>query len=99
MFVIRQRVLHLATPGEPFIERLEEHLGVAEAVGDALRCDWIFVIAGIADERPPGAIGFAKKVWDEAGSGKTLFAPAAIEAFRQFGNGFPDLAHEFSFNV
>ena len=60
-----------------------EQLGVAERVGDAVAGDRVAVVAGVADERPPGAGGLEHVVRQPGGGPDRRRDPGAAHALRR----------------
>ena len=52
-----------AAPARAACERVGEQLGVAEGVGDAVAGDRVAVVAGVADQRPAGAVRARARSW------------------------------------
>ena len=59
--VVGHRVVVGASLGERVVEGRRHRLGVTERVGDPERRDRVLVVAGVADERPPRAVGLEEE--------------------------------------
>jgi hypothetical protein len=49
-----ERVFERLSTGQSRVDGIGQELGVPDRVRDALGQDGVFVVAGVADERPPG---------------------------------------------
>src|SRR5262249_34992316 len=81
--IVREGFLQRTTAREPLVTRLDQQLGSAEGVSDPLRGDWVLVIAGIAHQRPAGAIGPAEEVGQVGRAGEALLPLALAHPLRK----------------
>ena len=94
-FVPGKRLVQRLAPVEAGVERLDEQLCIAEGIADTGGREGIFVIAGIADQRPARTVRLAEEVGQIAGPEKAFCAspPAytlrelegTIQAFKKAG--------------
>ena len=69
--------------GKTGVNGLRQRLGIAEGVADTLCRHRVLVVAGVADERPAGAVRLSEEVGYIAGAYDALFAfPAAYALFK-----------------
>ncbi len=81
--VVDQRLFERSLPAEPGVNRLCQQFGIAKGVSDAERSDRVFMIAGIAHQCPPRAVGLAEEERQVRGTVETLAAFAVAYPFSQ----------------
>jgi hypothetical protein len=80
------------------VDRVGEHLGVAERVADAEGEDRILVVAGVADERPAVAVRAPIEVREPSGAAEAVGARRGLHACEQ-ARHVGERAHEVALDV
>src|SRR5207249_4840817 len=92
------RLLERLAAGEASIDGLGEELAVPEGVGDPGGRSGILLVAGIADQRPSGAMWLAEVVVDWAAD-ETLLLTAPVHAFGEVGRDLIERPEVVAFEV